>query len=83
LLHQTRQHQYRQKIQCVGLSITCIPDDNRPCPVIAFRDDPLKCPVFERMVIDDDRKPFVLGDIDGPFGTAQDLRTPSISSLRS
>lgn len=58
-----------------------IPDDHRAGTVVALGDDVLEVEVFDGMVLRLHGR-LSAGSSDGPLGTAQHFRTPSISRRR-
>ena len=60
-----------------------VPADRRAGTVLTLGDDPLELSILQRCGSTCMASRLSAGSGEGPFGTAQDSRTPSISSRRS
>ena len=67
----------------LAVPIAAIPNHDGAAAILALRNGALEVAVVQRMVFDLDREPLVVRIEGGPLVTAQDLKTPSSSSLRS
>ena len=67
----------------VAVPGAAIPELHGAAAVLALRDVAFEIAVIERVILDLDRQPLVVGVERGPPVTAQDLKTPPNSSLKS